>query len=200
MNLQDLNSLDFNNIGSWPLPARIGLIVVAVVVLLGVGYYVDTQSEIELWDTAELKEKTLRETFEKLQGEAVNLEIYRQQMADLRQSFNIMLRQLPRKAEVDALLVDISQTGLAAGLEFELFKPGNPGSQEFQNLPIQIRVTGTYHEFGKFVSGVAALPRIVTLHDVTLIPEATNDKNKKGKLSMDAVARIYHYQDEGTGK
>ncbi|CAK0740103.1 Type IV pilus inner membrane component PilO [Gammaproteobacteria bacterium] len=197
MNIEDLNSLDFNNVGSWPLIARIGLIVIAVVVLLGAGYWFDTQSEIELWDAAEAKETTLRGTFEKLQVEAANLEVYRQQMADLKQSFSIMLRQLPRKAEVDALLVDISQTGLAAGLEFELFKPGAPRSQEFQNLPIQIKVTGTYHQFGQFVSGVAALPRIVTLHDVSL---TTMGGDKKGKLSMEAVAKIYHYQDEGGGK
>lgn len=205
MNLEDIRNLDINNVGSWPILARIGIIIAAIIVLLGLGYWFDIQSEIELLNVSEAKEKTLRGDFEKFQSEAANLEIYRQQKVDLKESFNIMLRQLPLKAEVEALLVDISQTGLAAGLEFELFKPGKQGksgSQEFQDLSIQIKVMGNYHEFGQFVSGVAALPRIVTLHDVTITPELSKkaESSKKGKLSMEAFAKIYNYQDEETGK
>jgi type IV pilus assembly protein PilO len=191
MNLQDLNNLDFSNIGSWPLGARIGVIIVAALLVMGAGYWFDTQTQIEEWEKVKTEEQRLRKDFEQLQAKAANLDIYRQQMVELRQSFDSLLRQLPGKEEVAALLVDISQTGLAAGLEFDLFKPGTSTNQEFHDLPIQLKVSGTYHEFGQFVSGVAALPRIVTLHDVTLVPASS----KKDKLTMEAVAKIYHYEE-----
>ncbi len=196
MNLQELNEIDFENIGTWSLPKQFGLISVAVVMLLGAGYWFDIQSEIELRDAASAKEIELRATFEKGQAEAADLEIYQEQSVELEKSIAVMLSQLPHKAEVDALLMDISQTGHATGLDFELFKPGASVSQEFQNLPIEIRVVGNYHEFGQFVSGVAALPRIVTLHNVSL----GMGESKKGKMGMDVVARIYYYQEEVSGK
>lgn len=195
MNISDLNDLDPNNLGSAPLIIRIIIIVFAVSAILGLGYYFDIDDRINRWKSAEAQEEKKKKEFEELYQKAANLPDYEQQLVDLKKSLNNMLRQLPRKAEVDALLADISQTGIAAGLEFELFKPGAPSNQDGQPfMPIQIIVTGTYHQFGQFVSGVAALSRIVTLHNVNL--KIITDK--KGKLRMDAVARIYHYSDEGT--
>ncbi|CAK0758423.1 Type IV pilus inner membrane component PilO [Gammaproteobacteria bacterium] len=198
MNLADINNLDFNNIGSWPFAAKIGMIVITCIVILGAGYWFDTQYRINDWDEAQVQEETKRKEFVDNQKKAASLDILKQQMADLEESFNIMLKQLPSKAEVDALLVDISQTGIAAGLQFELFKPGVQVSQDFRNQPIQIVVTGTYHQFGQFVSGVAALPRIVTLHDVSL--NVISNTEKTARLRMDAVAKIYHYSNEETKK
>jgi len=195
MNLSDLNNIDPNNLGSAPLIFRVILIALAVAAILGAGFWYDTDERINNWNKVEKEEEVKKKEFKDLYQKAANLPVYEQQLADLKKSFNNMLRQLPRKAEVDALLADISQTGVAAGLEFELFKPGAPSSQDgFQFMPIQIVVTGTYHQFGQFVSGVAALSRIVTLHNVTL----KGISDKKGKLRMDSVARIYHYSDEGT--
>ena len=196
MNIQDLNNLDFENIGSWPLPKQFALIAVAVVLLLGSGYWFDTQVVLEQREDAIKKEEVLRKDFEKGQGEAADLEIYQKQSIELEKSISVMLSQLPHKAEVEALLMDISQAGHATGLEFELFRPGAPVSQEFQDLPIEIKVVGTYHQFGQFTSNIAALSRIVTLHDVSL--EFGTGKNDK--LTMDVFAKIYYYQDEGSTK
>lgn len=189
MNLSDLNNLDPNNLGSAPLVLRVILIAFAVAAILGIGFYFDTSDRITQWEKVKAEEQKKKEEYNKLYQQAANLPEYEKQLDELKKSFSNMLRQLPQKAEVDALLADISQTGVAAGLEFELFKPGAPSSQDsFQFLPIQIVVTGSYHQFGQFVSGVAALSRIVTLHNVTL----KGISDKKGKLRMDSVARIYH--------
>ena len=142
-------------------------------------------------DRAVGKEVDLKTTFEGLAAKAANLELYQVQMKEMKAAFDVMLRQLPKKAEVEALLVDISQAGLAAGLEFELFRPGKADASEFSNLPIQMKVTGKYHEFGEFVSSAAALPRIVTLHDASI--QAGKALNED--LSMSLTARIYHYQE-----
>jgi type IV pilus assembly protein PilO len=196
MDLSELNELDFSNIGSWSTPIKAGFIVIIVVALLGAGYWFDTKDQLQQLEQLEGKERNLKSKFEKLAEKAVNLELYRQQMEEMKEAFAIMLKQLPKKAEVDALLVDISQTGLAAGLEFELFKPGTAHVAEFYDLPIQIRVTGQYHEFGQFVSGAAALPRIVTLHDVSI--SGTGGRgSEESDLRMDVTAKIYHYREEG---
>lgn len=192
MNFSDINELDFKNIGGWPTPAKIGLIVILSVAILGAGYWFDTQHQLQALKDAQAKELELKQTFESKQAKAVNLEAYTVQLQEMKKTFGAMLRQLPSKAEVADLLVDISQTGLASGLEFELFSPKTEIPKDFYaELPISIRVTGGYHELGAFVSGVAALPRIVTLHDTSIThPE------KADKLVMEVTAKTYRYLDE----
>ncbi len=148
----------------------------------------------------------LRKEFENKQRKAANLDAYKKQLKEMRQSFNAMLQQLPNKAEVADLLVDVSQTGLAAGLEFELFDPAGEIPKEFYaELPIRIKVLGGYHEFGEFISGLAALPRIVTIHDVRIYPQGQRRKKDDtaapaGKLVLEAVAKTYRYLDEEDAK
>ena len=192
MDLSQLNELDIRNIASWPLPARVLVIVIIFVGVLGLGYWLDTKDQGMRLEKAEQKEQELRNAFEVKAKKAANLQAYEQQLEEMRESFGAMLRQLPNKTEVAELLVDISQTGLASGLEFELFKPQSEVPKEFYaELPITIRVKGNYHEFGNFVSGVAALPRIVTVHDINIVP------NKEGgELHMDMLAKTYRYIDE----
>jgi type IV pilus assembly protein PilO len=192
MNLSDLNELDINNIASWPMPVRAFVIALVFVGVLGLGYWLDIKDQRATLQQAEAKEQQLRQTFEVKAKKAANLEAYEQQLAEMKESFGAMLRQLPNKTEVAELLVDISQTGLASGLEFELFKPQTEVPKEFYaELPISIRVKGDYHEFGSFISGMAALPRIVTVHDINIEP-AKDD----GKLTMDILAKTYRYMDE----
>lgn len=191
MNLQELNDLDFNNIGNWPVPAK-AFIVLLLCVGVAVGwYYFNTEQQLIDLDTVEKKELSLRTEFESKQAKAVNLEKYKKQLEEMKQSFGAMLRQLPNKTEVADLLVDVSQTGLAAGLEFELFDPQDEVPREFYaELPIKLQVFGNYHELGSFISGLAALPRIVTIHDVTVTPRSGD------VLVMSATAKTYRYLEE----
>jgi type IV pilus assembly protein PilO len=196
MNMQELNELDFSNIGDWPMAVKLILIVI-LCALVGVGwYFLDTEDQYKELQRVERIEQDLRADFETKQAKAANLEAYREQLAEMRESFGAMLRQLPNRTEVADLLVDVSQTGLAAGLEFELFQPQAEVPKDFYaELPIKIRVLGTYHEFGEFVSGLAALPRIVTIHDVQIQPQ----RGDPGQLVMEATARTYRYLDEAGG-
>lgn len=188
----DLNNLDLSNIGAWPTALKIALIIIASVAVFVAGYFLDIQKQQEKLDRSERTEITLKQEFETKQAKAVNLEAYKQQLKEIEESFGAMLRQLPSKTEVEGLLVDISQTGLASGIEFQLFKPQGERFIEFYaELPIQMKMVGNYHEFGNFVSGVAALPRIVTLHDISI----TKDK-KTEKLTMDVTAKTYRYLDD----
>jgi len=192
MDLSDLNELDLNNIANWPLPARIAVIAMVFAGVLGLGYWLDIKDQRISLEKAENKESELRQTFETKAKKAANLAAYEQQLEEMKASFGAMLRQLPNKTEVAELLVDISQTGLASGLEFELFKPQGEVPKEFYaELPISIRVKGDYHEFGNFVSGVAALPRIVTVHDIEMAPGKDS-----GELTMEMLAKTYRYIDE----
>ena len=194
MNLSDLNELDINNIAGWPLPARIFVVAVVFVGVLGLGYWLDIKDQRINLEKVEAKETELRQTFEAKAKKAANLAAYEQQLEEMKEFFGAMLRQLPNNTEVAELLVDISQTGLASGLEFELFKPQAEVPKEFYaELPISIRVKGGYHEFGNFISGVAALPRIVTVHDVNVKP------NKDGELTMDLLAKTYRYMEDDEG-
>ena len=194
MNLSDLNDLDLSNVANWPMPARMALISVVFVAVLGLGYWFDIKDQGIRLEKAEQKEMQLRQTFEAKAGKAANLVAYEQQLEEMKASFGAMLRQLPNKTEVAELLVDISQTGLAAGLEFKLFKPQNEVPKEFYaELPISISVKGDYHEFGTFISGVAALPRIVTVHNINMAP------GENGELTMDILAKTYRYMDEEEG-
>ncbi len=196
MNLQDLNELDFNNIGVWPGPVKFVLMLI-VCALVGVGgYYLDTEKQLKQLERVEMKEVELRRTFQDKQAKAANLDAYKKQLEEMKQSFGAMLRQLPNKTEVAELLVDVSQTGLASGLEFELFKPQGEVPREFYaELPIKLTVTGQYHEFGDFISGLAALPRIVTIHDINISPKKSK-RGESGGLVLQATAKTYRYLDE----
>ncbi|MCG6965873.1 MAG: type 4a pilus biogenesis protein PilO [Chromatiaceae bacterium] len=196
MKMQDLNELDFSNIGDWPGIIKFILILI-VCGSVGAGwYFYDIEGRYLELERAEKKEQDLRQDFEAKQAKAANLDAYRAQLAEMQDSFGAMLRQLPNRTEVADLLVDVSQTGLGAGLEFELFQPQAEVPKDFYaELPIKIRVLGTYHEFGEFVSGLAALPRIVTIHDVQIQSNAKNP----GQLVMEATARTYRYLDEAGG-
>jgi type IV pilus assembly protein PilO len=200
--LEQLRSLDPRDVGRWPLAVRGFFVALAFVAITGIGWY------LFVWDDdrpvlqkAEQDELDLRSQFETKQQRAANLEAYKLQLGEMERSFGAMLRQLPGKTEVPNLLVDISQTGLAAGLQEKLFQPGAEKSNGFYaELPIHIRLVGSYHEFGSFVSGIAALPRIVTLHDISITPV---DASKGGydNLTMDVTAKTYRYiEDEGTAK
>lgn len=198
MNLQDLNELDLSNIGVWPAPVKLVLVLLVCIIVGVAGYYLDTEGQIERLSAIEKTEIQLRKDFETKQAKASNLDAYRKQLEEMKQSFGAMLRQLPNKTEVAELLVDVSQTGLASGLEFELFKPNAETPREFYaELPIQIKVIGEYHEFGNFISGLAALPRIVTIHNIAIKtpgnqkPDATDSK-----LTLEATAKTYRYLDE----
>jgi type IV pilus assembly protein PilO len=188
MTLDDLKNIDPNNISGWPLPIKIAGIVVSCIVILFLGYYLIIADELEALAREEAKEPGLKETYLGKKALAINLPAYKQQMDEMGQQFGTLLRQLPNKTEVPNLLVDITQAGLGRGLEFVLFKPEKEVPRDFYaELPVSIRVTGSYHELGQFVSDVAALPRIVTVDSIDI----SADKN--GRLSMSAVAKTYRY-------
>ena len=188
----DLNNLDLSNIGAWPTAVKVALIIIVCAAAAVAGYFLDIKNQREKLERAEKQEITLKQEFETNQAKAVNLESYKRQLEKIEEAFVAMLRQLPSKTEVEGLLVDISQTGLASGIEFELFKPQGERFIEFYaELPISMKMTGNYHEFGNFVSGVAALPRIVTLHDISIV-----DDQKSNALTMTVTAKTYRYLDE----
>ena len=192
MKLSDLNNLTLDNIGTWPVPVKVICALLVFSIILGLGYWHDvSDQQLRLVEAVE-QESNLRLAFEAKQKKAANLEALKQQQEDIKQTFGDLLRRLPNKTEIAALLVDISQQGLAAGLEFELFRPGAEQPADFYvELPIQIRVAGSYHAFGKFISGVSDLPRIVTNHDIHIAPRGT-----QGKLVLETTARTYRYTDE----
>jgi type IV pilus assembly protein PilO len=201
MDWQQINELDFSNIGDWPGPAKVVTVLILCALVVGGWYYFDTQNQLDRLENAERREQDLRTTFEGKQKKAANLNAYKQQLAEMQESFGAMLRQLPDKTEVAALLVDVSQTGLAAGLEFELFKPTGEVPRDFYaELPIQLQVVGDYHEFGNFISGLAALPRIVTIHNITITPRDQRNagSRKDNPLTLQATAKTYRYLDEGS--
>jgi type IV pilus assembly protein PilO len=196
MNLiEELRSLDPRDPGRWPLAARAGAVGVCFLVLTIVLAYVfvwdEQRPELQ---RREDTEQTLRQEFKNKHAKAVNLEVYKQQLKDIERSFGALLRQLPGKTEVPNLLVDISQTGLSAGLEEKLFQPQPEQKKDFYaELPIRISLTGSYHQFGEFVSGIAALPRIVTLHDIEI---KSVSKDAYDQLTLDLTAKTYRYLDE----
>lgn len=202
MTLDELNELDFSNIGEWPGLVKGILIILLCGLIVAGGYFFLIEDQYKSLVRVERTEQDLRQDFEAKQAKAANLDAYRAQLAEMRETFGAMLRQLPNKTEVAALLVDVSQTGLAAGLEFELFQPQSEQPKEFYaELPIKLRVNGGYHEFGEFVSGLAALPRIVTISDVSIsLPRGANKKNAGGgSLVMEATAKTYRYLDDEEG-
>ena len=196
IDLAELKNIDFNDYGKWPLPVKIIAIALLCVALVGAGFWFDTRVQLESLDVVRSKEGELKEIFKVKQNQASNLDDYKSQMEQMKRSFGTMLRQLPSKTEVDDLLQDVSQTGLKNGLQIDLFKPESEIPAEFYaELPITIKMTGDFHEFGKFVSDVASLPRIVTLHDFSITP-VKNNETKEVSLMMQATAKTYRYLDE----
>jgi type IV pilus assembly protein PilO len=193
MELSSLNELDFNESGEWPLPIKIVTIILLAALVWGGGYYFmikDKQAELE---TLERTEVQLKKEFVTKQEKAWNLDAYKAQLVEMRVTFSSMLQQLPRKNEVADLLIDISRTGLINGLEFELFKPSAERPVDFYaELPIDMKVTGTYHQFAGFVSDVASLPRIVILHNLSMVPLAKSEN----KMTMNITAKTYRYLDD----
>jgi type IV pilus assembly protein PilO len=202
MNLSNIN-WSLEHAGSWPAPVKSAIIAILCLALAGLWYYLDAEAQLADLETQENKEKELRGAFEQKQKKAANLEEYKQQLAEMEKNFGDLLRQLPDKTQVPELLVDVSQTGLASGLEFELFKPGAEGIKDFYaELPIEIRVIGNYMEFGTFISGLASLPRIVTIHNVKITPngkDSAGKKPSKDPLIMSALVKTYRYLEEGGG-
>jgi type IV pilus assembly protein PilO len=188
----DINSLDFDSVGSWPLPIRLAIWVVLLVGVLGGGYYYHIQDMQDQLAAAEKKEVDLKKDFEKKAFQAANLDAYRQQMVEMEESFGALVSQLPSDTEVPGLLEDITNKGLLNGLEIASIDLRKETAREFYvELPIAITATGSYHDLGAFISGMAGLPRIVTLHDFTINAKG-NDANH---LSMNIVAKTYRYKD-----
>jgi type IV pilus assembly protein PilO len=195
MTLDDLKNIDINNLGSWPVPIKIGGILVVCAIVLFAGFWFLIQGELDQYSEAQKKEEALRETYMNKKALAINLPAYKEQMEEMEQTFGSLLRQLPNTTEVPDLLVDITQAGLGRGLEFTLFRPEKELPKDFYaEMPISVEVRGTYHELAQFVSDVAALPRIVTFGDITI------SAGKDNKLSMSAKARTYRYMEEGSVK
>lgn len=193
--IEELQNLDVNDVGRWPLPFRIGVIVIAFILVTGLGvYWFIIKDKAPQLEREQNEEQELRLTFENKQRKAANYDAYKAQLAQIEQSFGTMLRQLPGETEIPSLIVDISQTGLAAGLQEKLFVPKPEIPKDFYaEKPIQIRLTGGYHEISNFVSGIASLPRIVTLHNINITLE---DRDSFDNLSIEVTAQTYRYIDE----
>ena len=192
MDFAELKNVNLTNIGTSPLWVKVLLISVVCIAILFTGYWLHHKNQLEDLKRVQAKEMELRTTFENKAEKAANLEPYKVQLEEMRRTFGTLLRQLPSKTEIPALIVDISQTGLASGLEIELFKPNSESRKEFYaEKPISLRVKGNYHQFGTFASEIAALPRIVTLHNISLTPAG---KNKD--MAMTATAKTYRYLEE----
>ena len=193
MTLDDLRRLDPKSIGSWPALPKLGILLLAFIGIIVGSYFLDWQGQLESIDASLKKEQTLRTTFIDKKKQAIDLDAYRKQLADIEKSFGTLLKQLPSKSEMEALLTDINQAGLGRGLQFELFKPAaNETLSEFYaELPISIKITGSYHDMGAFASDISKLSRIVLLNDVSLALSP-----KEGGLTMDAIEKTYLYLDE----
>lgn len=196
MNLiDDLRNLDVNDVGRWPLLFRVGVIALVFVMVTSLGiYWTIIEDRAPQLNRAQEDEQTLRVTFENKQRKAANYDAYKAQLEQIEQSFGTMLRQLPGETEIPSLIVDISQTGLAAGLQEKLFQPQPEIPKDFYaEKPIKIRLSGGYHEIANFVSGIAALPRIVTLHNINITRE---DAGSYDALSLEVTAQTYRYIEE----
>lgn len=193
--LEEIQSLDINDVGRWPLVFRAAVIAIVFVVVVGFGiYWFIIQDKAPQLQRERATEETLRVTFENKQKKAANYDAYKSQLTQMEQSFGTMLRQLPGETEIPSLIVDVSQTGLAAGLQEKLFQPQAEIRKDFYaEKPIKITLSGGYHEIAKFVSGVAALPRIVTLHDINITPDASESYDQ---LTLAVTAKTYRYLEE----
>lgn len=201
MNLSDLDltKLDTSNVGAWPTPAKVLVAVIVFAVALVAGYFLLVKDQMETLDNAKRQEQQLRRTFEQRAERAANLEPYKAQLAEMQTILCQLIRQLPSRTEMPDLLVDISQAALAAGIENELFEPGTEVIRDFYaEKPISLRMVGTYHQFGKFVSDVASLPRVVilTMHDISLRPQQADQAAAAGTLVLEGTVRTYRYVDD----
>jgi len=192
MTLDELRQLNFRDAGSWPLPIKAAALLILLAVILVAAYFLDWSSQLEQLDADTQKEAQLKQEFLDKKKQAVNLDLYRKQLSEIEQSFGALLKQLPNKSEMDALLTDINQAGLGRGLQFELFKPApqETRTEYYAELPVTIKVTGSYHDLGAFTSDVAKMPRIVLLQDISI------SGGKDTTLTMDAIAKTYRYLDE----
>lgn len=192
MTLDELRRLDPKSIGSWPIAVQFVTLLLILALVVFLGYWFDWRNQLTEINTLRERESTLRTTYMDKKRQAINLPAYQKQLEDIEQAFGALLRQLPNRSEMDALLTDINQAGLGRGLQFELFRPAASEtiSEFYAELPINIRVTGSYHELGSFASDISQLPRIVTLNDVAV------STGRDGMLTMDAVAKTFRYLDE----
>jgi len=205
MKLEDFNNIDINNAGNLPAPVKAVLLGMVFFVLLALGYYLVLSPTLETLDTEKAKEEELRKVYFEKKSQAINLEAYQAQMVEIEKTFGALLKQLPDRSQIDGLLTDINQAGLARGLEFELFKPGQETQAEFYaEMPISIKVTGAYHDLGTFATDISKLSRIVTLGEVFVTNKDAANKSKDVKakpnssdstLVMEAVAKTYRYLD-----
>jgi type IV pilus assembly protein PilO len=194
MTLNDLKRLDPKRMGSWPILPKLGVLLITLVLIVLGSYWFDWKNQIEAIDREKVKEEGLRKTFLTKKSEAINLPAYQKQLEDIEKQFGALLKQLPGRAEMDALLTDINQAGLGRGLQFELFKPAQQETRRdfYAELPITIKVTGSYHDIGAFASDIGKLSRIVTLENIALAPAA----GKGVGLSLDATAKTFRYLDD----
>ena len=194
MKLDDFNNIDFKNAGSLPMPVKLVLLGIVAIILIGLGYWFLWSPEIDELDQAKAKEQELRQTFLAKKAQAVKVDAYKQQMIDIEKTFGALLKQLPDKSQMDGLLTDINQAGLGRGLEFDLFKPGQETMADFYaEMPIQIKIRGSYHDVGAFATDISKLSRIVTLNDLNILP--LNKDVKDSVLTMEATAKTYRYLD-----
>ncbi len=191
MNLEDLRRLNLRDIGNWPLlPKIVVLIAIFVAIVVG-GMFLDWKEQWETLETQQAEEGKLKDQYAQKKAKAINFELYVQQLNEVEQSFGALVKQLPNRSEIDALLTDINQAGLGRGLQFELFRPAAQEKMAdfYAELPIKVRITGNYHDMGAFASDVAQLPRIVTLNNLAIA-------NEKGVLTLEAEAKTFRYLDE----
>ncbi|HQT29915.1 MAG TPA: type 4a pilus biogenesis protein PilO [Thiobacillus sp.] len=191
MTLDDINKLDLKTLADWPLPSKLVALAILCVAIVAAGWWFDWRGGMETLDASKQKETELRGVFTTKKVQAINLEAYTKQLADIEQAFGALLKQLPNKQEMDALITDVNQAGLGRGLQFELFRPEAETVSEFYaETPIRVKITGGYHDAAAFVSDVSKLSRIVTLQDIVMEP------GKEGVLNMDAVVKTYRYLDD----
>jgi type IV pilus assembly protein PilO len=194
MKLDDFSNIDFKNTGSLPMPVKLVLLSILFLILVGLGYWFLWSPAIDEFDQAKAKEEELRQVFLTKKAQAIKVEAYKQQMIDIEKTFGALLKQLPDKSQMDGLLTDINQAGLGRGLEFDLFKPGQETSADFYaEMPIQIKIKGSYHDIGAFATDISKLSRIVTLNDLSIAPMSKDAKDSV--LTMEAVAKTYRYLD-----
>ena len=191
MTLDDFRRLNFREVGKWPTAPKVIVLTVIVLFIVAMGAFFDWKDQWESLKTAQAEEAKLKDQFKEKKAKAINYDLYVAQLAEVEQSFGALVKQLPNKSEIDALLTDINQAGLGRGLQFDLFRPAPQERMAdfYAELPIAIKITGNYHDIGAFASDVAALPRIVTLNNLAIA-------NDKGTLTMDAIAKTFRYLDE----
>jgi type IV pilus assembly protein PilO len=198
MNFEDIQHyLEPENIGRAPISLKLSILLLIFMTIIGLGLFYDTNDQLTQLEKHERKENELKDEFRIKANRAAKLNLYKEQLADMRVSFGTLLRQLPEKTDVESLLVDVSQTGLASGLEVKKFKPGVEEKKGFYaELPIALEVSGSFHQLASFISGIAALPRIVTISNLKLSPIVSKNNASQSKLSMSATAKTYRYLQE----